>query len=68
LAETAGVMLGGAVGVASPDTGGVTSSGAAGVESAWSMVPVRLPFGADRVHFLGAMPGRIPLRGWPHSP
>jgi hypothetical protein len=31
-------------------------------------VPVRLPVEADTAHFLGALPGRIPLRRWPHSP
>ena len=39
-----------------------------GVESAWPRVPVRLPVEADTAHFLGALPGRIPLRRWPCSP
>ena len=48
MAETAGVMLAGAVGVASPDAGGVTSSGAAGGSRhpAWSRFDFL--FGADR--------------------
>jgi hypothetical protein len=39
-----------------------------GVGSAWCSVPVRRPVAGDRAHCLGALPGRIPLRRWPHSP